>query len=257
MAIVHLDAHAHLYDSYVLQRWASAAVHNLRGGARDIAPVVIVLDREGQDSFERLRREASGWYEVCEGRVGIYQGVDGDLLVMRGAQYVAKEKIEVLALGCLRVGLEGTCAGEIVSAVRDAGGVPCLPWSPGKWLGARGEVVRKLLEQGTPQDLSVGDVAIRSRFGPPSRLLARARALGYRVFHGTDPLPFDGEEALVGSFGQEIEIDGSCSTDLLAEKVLERLRDPGCRLVTCGRRNGVAHAFRRFIASNVSRPRTA
>jgi hypothetical protein len=255
MATVRLDAHAHLYDSYALPKWVGAAVHNLQGREMHGVPAVVVVDREGQDSFARFRREPSSWDEVCEGRAGIYDGVDGELMVIRGAQYVAQEKIEVLGLGCFRSDLEGKYAGEIMSAVRDAGGVPCLPWSPGKWLGTRGEVVRTLLEQSTPQELSVGDVAIRSRFGPPSSLLARARALGYRVFHGTDPLPFGGEEDLVGSFGQEIEIEGSYSTDLLAEKVLERLRDPGCRLVTCGRRNGVAQAFRRFIASNVSRPR--
>lgn len=255
MAIVHLDAHTHLYDSYVLPRWASAAVRNLRGGARDIAPVVIVVDREGQDSFERFRREPSGWHEVCEGRAGIYQGLDGDLLVIRGAQYVAQEKIEVLALGCFRGELDGAYAREIVSAVRDAGGVPCLPWSPGKWLGTRGGVVRTLLQQYTPQELSVGDVAIRSSLGPPSSLLARARTLGYRVFHGTDPLPFDGEESLVGSFGQEIEIEGSYSTELLVEKVLEGLRGPGCRFAPYGRRNNAIQAFRRFVVSNLSRPR--
>jgi hypothetical protein len=257
MAIVRLDAHAHLYDSYELPSWSSAAVKNLRGGDLHVAPVVIVVDRAGQDSFARFRREPSGWREVCEGRVGIYQTADSDLTVIRGAQYVAQERIEVLGLGCFRSDLEGRCAGEIVSAIRDAEGIPCLPWSPGKWLGARGAEVRKLLDRYTPQELSVGDVAIRSSLGPPSSLLARARALGYRVFHGTDPLPFNGEESLVGSFGQEIEIDGNYSTDLLAKNVLERLRDPGCRFVTCGQRNGAIQAFRRFVVSNLSRPAIA
>lgn len=253
MSIVRLDAHAHLYDSYELPRWSSAAVKNLRGGDLHVVPAVIVVDREGQDSFVRFRREPSVWHEVCEGRVGVYQAIDGELIVMRGAQYVAQERIEVLGLGCFRTDQEGKCAGEIVSAIRDAGGIPCLPWSPGKWLGARGAVVRKLLDQYTPQELSVGDVAIRSSLGPPSSLLAHARALGYRVFHGTDPLPFDGEESLVGSFGQEIEIDGNYSTDLLAKNVLEQLREPACRLVSHGRRNGAIQAFRRFVVSNVYR----
>jgi hypothetical protein len=114
--------------------------------------------------------------------------------------------------------------------------------------------VKRLLEQDTPQDLSVGDVAIRSSLGPPSSLLARARTLGYRVFYGSDPLPFDGEEALVGSFGQEFEIEGSCSIDLLAEMVLERLREPGYRFAPYGRRNCATQAFRRFVVSNISRP---
>ncbi len=255
MAIIRLDTHAHLYDSYSLLTWGRSAVANLQDGKQHVTPAVIVVDRQGQDSFMRLQRESSEWHELCEGRAGIYHSVDADLIVIRGAQYVAQERIEVLGLGCFREDLEGKPAEEIVSAVRDAGGIACLPWSPGKWLGARGVVVRGFLERYTPQVLSVGDVAIRSSLGPPSSLLTRARALGYRVFLGSDPLPFSGEELLVGSFGQELEVESNDSKEGLAGKLLERLRDPLCKLSPCGRRNSLSRALRRFMVSNVSRHR--
>jgi hypothetical protein len=255
MAIVRLDAHVHLYDLYSLSAWTSAAVRGLRREDSGVVPLVIVVDREGQDSLERFRREATGWTELCEGRAGVYQVEHGELLVIRGAQYVAKERVEVLGLGCFRGDLERKPAEEILASIRESGGVPCLPWSPGKWLGARGKVIRRLLEEGDPRTFVVGDVAIRAVTWPRSSLLARAQALGYRITLGTDPLPFKGEERLVGSFGQEFEVQSDGSKDVLVRGVLDQLSNPRCQATEWGRRNPVLTALERFVASNVPRAR--
>jgi hypothetical protein len=254
MTIVRLDAHAHLYDFYALSAWCTAAVSGLQGGDRKVAPAVVVVDRDGQDSFARFRREAPGWAEVCDGRAGICKVGPSELIVIRGAQYNAQERVEVLGLGCIRADLEHKPAAEILSRINASGGLPCLPWSPGKWLGARGEIVRRLLEQGSPSELVVGDVAIRSVCGPRSSLLAHARTLGYRVLFGTDPLPLNGEETLVGSFGQELEVGVKSTSEELAQEVLNRLLDPMLTPASWGKRNGPLTALKRFVLSNVSRP---
>ena len=279
---VRLDPHAHLYDSYSIREWCRAAFSNLGGksprntpvgttgapifrartpgaavvssaddGAnRDIAVVVIVVDREGQDSLARLRREVpsfADWNELWDGQAGRIEFDEGALTVIRGVQYVTSERIEVLGLGVERAAPDAMAASEYVSIITDGGGLACLPWSPGKWLGARGKVVRRMLD-GTPSTiLTVGDISIRSHLGPPSALLRYARQKGFSVLSGTDPLPRVQDQSLVGSFGLEFSADGddalACWTGLKNALVAPQSLKPW------GRRNSAGTALQRFIAS--------
>lgn len=247
MTTVRFDPHVHLYDSYSLKRWVDAAIANLTKDLKDILPVVFVVDREGQDSFKRLRAEVPSfgdWEESADGRSGLITVFSGKLLVIRGVQYVAKEKIEVLGLGVSRRIADGAPAAELIELIRDEGGVPCLPWSPGKWLGRRGRVVRQLLESNTPKTLTVGDIAMRTFFGPPSPLLRFARGQGYSMLYGTDPLPRKGDEQLVGSFGRAIK---QLPEGELVPAILESLFKGAEALKTCGRRNSPLRAAVRYF----------
>ncbi len=247
MTTVRFDPHAHLYDCYSLKRWVDAAITNLSRDLKDILPVVFVVDREGQDSFERLRREVpmfGDWEESPDGRSGLVTVFSGKLLVIRGVQYVAKEKIEVLGLGVSRRMADGAPAVDLLELIRDESGVPCLPWSPGKWLGRRGRLVRQLLESNTPNTLTVGDISMRTFFGPPSPLLRFARGQGYSMLYGTDPLPRKGDEQLVGSFGRAIK---KLPEGELVPAILESLFKGAEALKTCGRRNSPLRAAVRYF----------
>jgi hypothetical protein len=240
-----IDAHAHLYDCYDLDVWCESAVAHLGDGA-----CVIVVDRVGQDSVARLLRHPSMnmAVESLSSRVGVVVTLAGgrQLLVVRGVQYVAEERIEVLGLGAARSSEDGLPAQKLIEQVVQAGGVPCLPWSPGKWLGKRGKVAQAILESATPGALTVGDIAIRSWAGPPSLLLRHAARRGFSVVCGTDPLPRKHDQSLVGEFGMSIE--GSLPEDLCerVHVVLQRLATgKGCS--TYGRRNGPLRAMRRFM----------
>lgn len=248
MATVRFDPHVHLYDCYSLKRWIDAAISNLTRDAEDILPVVIVVDREGQDSFARLRAEVpllGDWEESPDGRSGFITVVSGRLLVIRGVQYVAKENIEVLGLGVSRRVADGAPAADLIELILEEGGVPCLPWSPGKWLGKRGRLVRHLLETHTPKNLTVGDIAMRTFFGPPSSLLRLARGAGFSMLYGTDPLPRKGEELLVGSFGRAIK---QMPQGELVPAILESLFKGAEALRTCGRRNTPWRAALRYFS---------
>ena len=246
---VRIDPHAHLYDSYSTREWSRAAFSNL-GGRPDVGAVVIVVDREGQDSLARLRREVpsfADWKNVWDGQAGRIEFDEGALTVIRGVQYVASERIEVLGLGVERAAPDAMAASEYVSIITDLGGLSCLPWSPGKWLGARGGVVRRMLD-GTPSTiLTVGDISIRSHIGPPSALLRYARQKGFSVLSGTDPLPRVQDQSLVGSFGLEFSADGE---DALASWTgLKNALVAPHTLKPWGRRNSTAMALQRFISS--------
>lgn len=255
MTLIRLDPHAHLYDSYPLRAWCDAAYNNLGQGEGVIA-VVIVVDRSGQDSFARFRREAASfglWREAPAqppddvSEVGTISWEGKSLCVIRGVQYVSVEKIEVLGLGVARSVPDGAPASELIDLIRREDGVACLPWSPGKWLGQRGRVVSRLMKSFSPGSLTFGDIAIRSLCGPPSLLLRRAKRREFSILSGTDPLPRSDDTELVGSFGLQFIAKGDGRVeDIFAEIIRPALIDPQC-LQVWGRRNGPVTALKRFL----------
>ena len=249
MTTIRMDPHGHLYDAYSVRAWCSAALTNLQAGDDSLA-VVVVVDRQGQNSLDRLRREVplfGSWKDLPGSPAGVAEVDSRKLLVIQGVQYVSSERIEVLGLGVRRVLSDGLAAGEYIESILKGGGVPCLPWSPGKWLGSRGRLVKTFLDAHSPATLAVGDIAIRSVLGPPSSLLRYARQRGYRVFHGTDPLPSPRDERLVGTFG--VEISGISFSDECGgvDTILEAMRSPEVPFRQRGRRNSGCRAVGRFV----------
>ena len=241
---LRIDPHAHLYEKHSARAWCESAVRHLNGEG-----VLIIVDREGQDSFERLRREVpafGAWRDVWDGLAGEISLPEGALLVIRGVQYVAAERIEVLGLGVRRASPDRLPAVDYIKQIREQGGVSCLPWSPGKWLGARGRVVRAILDAHAPGTLAVGDISLRSVVGPPSSLLRYARAKGFSVLQGTDPLARTEDEGLVGSFGVEVSVPagGALTWDVLRSALLSAPVVKGR-----GVRNTPFTALRRFFDS--------
>lgn len=256
MTLIRIDPHAHLYDCYPLIDWVGAAMRNLLGSENrtptNAELFVVVVDRIGQDSFARFRSEVpsfGAWSEddsYSPSLLGVltYQG--RALRIIRGVQYVTAERLEVLGLGVARTISDGVGFKETIEAVKIAGGFPCIPWSPGKWLGARGMVVINTLDSHPPGELLFGDISMRSRFGPPSRILARAKRAGFKVLAGSDPLPRTADTELVGSYGAQFGFDGRIDQP---GEVLGAVFKSSIKLTTWGAPNLPILAIRRFIAT--------
>ena len=250
-ALLRIDTHAHLYDSYSVKEWCEAAVRNLRGSG-DSTSIVFVVDREGQDSLARLRREVPSfgdWQELWDGQAGIAHLGNGSLVIVQGVQYVTSERLEVLGFGVERVCPDGSPATEYISRISELAGLACLPWSPGKWLGSRGKVVRNLLDTKTATMLLVGDISMRSRVGPPSPLLRYARSRGFTVLFGTDPLPAKSDEELVGTFGVELVLKRSSEEVMRSWNGLKEEVLSAGNILGWGGRNSPLQATRRFLSS--------
>jgi len=252
---IRLDSHAHLYDSYSVQRWCGAIVSNLRLQSGVIG-AVIVVDRAGQDSFTRLRNEVPSfalWEEHAGAGSTTHVGsivIDGQrFFVIRGVQYVSAERVEVLGLGTERSGPDGAIASALVGRIIAEGGVACVPWSPGKWLGRRGAVVRSLIADGTQEGMIFGDIALRTHFGPPSLLLREARLAGFKVLPGTDPLPRVADETLAGSYGVQFSLAEIPTGDGLWEVVKFAMLNKFSKLSVWGAPNNPLKALVRFISA--------
>ncbi len=258
MPIVRLDPHAHLYDSYPLGCWVAAAIRNLGAGA-DTYRMAVIVDRVGQDSFARFRRESSTfgeWQESpaagdssSEALVGKVSIGAGSLTVIRGVQYVTEERLEVLGLGVVRTIEDGAPCEAVLESISRSQGVPCLPWSPGKWLGRRGELIGRLIESSSASELVFGDIAMRSCVGPPSSLLSRARRAGYLVLPGTDPLPRVQDSMLVGSYGAQVEMPQLPSGDICPTTIVRYFLHNPDSVRVWGHPNGPFEAIQRFIAT--------
>lgn len=251
MRSLRIDTHAHLYDCFNLREWVAHAVSNL--GISEFAQgVVIVVDRDGQDSFQRLRNEVSAFAEWSEDYahdnclVGTIHMENHQLFVIQGVQYVTSERLEVLSLGCHRMLPDGVACEETIAASINAGSLVCLPWSPGKWLGVRGRIVAGLLPDLSKHRVCFGDISVHSRWWPRSRLLERARRRGFACVAGTDALERSQDCALVGSYG----VSCNTSAPVDAADLVAFIRDiPSRDIALWGVPNDFVTASRRFISS--------
>ncbi len=257
MLTIRLDTHAHLYPQYPLKLWCDAAHRNLNVTGPCVGAVCIA-DRFGQDAFSRFSTEGAAfgsWRELPRGsgevlsREGVFEWDGKRLSIIRSVQYVSLERIEVLGLGVGRSVPDGAPTAELVDLVAQEGGVACVPWSPGKWLGKRGSVVSRVMDNTSPRRLTFGDISIRSTWGPFSLLLRRARRKGFPVLLGTDPLPRIGDSELVGSFGIEIAAERALFECLGTVGVLHNHLIEGKAFRPWGSRNSPADAFSRFIST--------
>ncbi len=204
-----VDTHVHLYDCYDLRAAFSAAFENLRsiaGETNAAVSAICMVERSGQRVFQQLgcqERTIGLEFDISEAPGGdaliVSRGSDR-VFVLPGRQVVTRERIEILGLFLPTEVVDGLSAEETLQAIHDAGGLPVLCWAPGKWLFRRGKLVRRLIEKNTPDSLLVGDTSLRPRLWPEPALQKLALHRGMKRVYGSDPLPFSGEERLIGSY---------------------------------------------------------
>lgn len=122
------------------------------------------------------------------------------LFIIAGRQIVTAENLEVLALCSRKTYAEGQLIDKVLDLVIEQGGVPVIPWGTGKWLGRRGKVLNRLIDN-RPQDFFLGDNSGRPVFWTKPAHFKKASAKGIRILPGSDPLPFSEELSQVAAFG--------------------------------------------------------
>lgn len=242
------DTHVHLYPSYDLTRAFDSAFKNLgrlaaagSGRGDGVCFGICLTERRGASLFRQFRkgtlRLSGGVYSIescSEGNAVLVRNRAGErLFVYAGRQIVSQERLEVLALAADLDIPDGGDVREIVRQVSAGGGVPVLPWAPGKWYGRRGAIVREVIDSSVPGRLLVGDTSLRP-IGYLEPLLSRyARRKGFKVVAGTDPFPFDGQELLIGRYGISVEGDFDCKRPVAELKRLLAAPDVVVRLAGC------------------------
>ena len=155
------------------------------------------------------------------------------LILVAGRQIIAAENLEVLALGTEKKFQDGHPLVEIVKLVKAQGAIPVIPWGAGKWLGRRGRILAKLMDEMASEGLFLGDNSGRPWFWKQPVHFRLAQKENIRILPGTDPLPFSGETSRVGSFG--FMISSRIDARKPARDILRQLNDPGTQIIPCGR----------------------
>lgn len=251
LARVVADTHVHLYPCYDLDLALSSLAFNL-GRTAAGAHAAFLAERRDCRAFAALREGAAGPLprdagvrpHPDPGAVVLTPAGAPPVYLFAGRQLVTAERVEVLALLLPDAPPEGLAAGRTVEAVLAAGGVPVLGWSPGKWSFGRGRLVRDLLAR-FGSSLLLGDTALRPASGPEPPLMREARRRGVGVLAGTDPLPFPGEERLLGSYASVFA--GTLDPERPVDSARLLLRSAAAGGGTAGTRNSWPGAARRWL----------
>lgn len=240
-SVALVDSHVHFYACYDLPTFLDGALRNFRNASAGTGYLLLTESREAR-WFRRWRdggNAGSGWrFEATaedESLIAVTETGER-LILIAGRQIVARERLEVLALGKDLDLPDGLPLGEVLEKVRESGALPVLPWGFGKWWGRRGALVAGSLGHG---ELFLGDNA--GRHGPTPALFRRARKLGVRVLPGSDPLPFSRHAGLAGSYG--FVLPHAVDTDRPAATLLRRIRESG-QPRAFGRRAGLPRFLR-------------
>lgn len=231
-ATVVLDGHVHLYPVYSLPAALGTLFANLsRHVPESDGPVVRVglltdtaAARSYRDRIAQSRpKQVDRFILQPTDEPGAMAVREEDRLLgylVAGRQIVTAERLEVLALTVDLDLPDGRPLTETLTAIRDAGGLPVLSWSPGKWSGPRGQLVRDTLATSGAPAVWLGDTSMRPQGTAEPALIRDARAKGLRVLHGTDALPFAGEESRLGTWASRLRGPWDAATPVTSLRAL-------------------------------------
>jgi len=135
------------------------------------------------------------------------QKMDGaSLFLISGRQIVTAERLEVLALSTVSEIPDGLPLEETVAEVEKNGALPVIPWGFGKWIGRRGRILKRFMEEVSRPSFFLGDNGGRPAFLPEPALFPFGRERGIRILPGSDPLPYPSETDRAGSFGFALRV---------------------------------------------------
>lgn len=221
------DAHVHFHSCFEISQVLNSASLNFKTFAKklccenDYIGVLFLAEMQSEHRFKQLYGVANTFYNCVD--EGIHSGnwkfyrtderfsllakftTDQPLILLGGRQIVTQEGLEVLALITDNLFEEGLPLSETLEAIISDGGFPVLPWGAGKWLGRRGDILRKVLRSQRFSPLFLGDNGGRPSFWPTPSYFRWAENHGMPILPGTDPLPLGSEYKRAGSYGFRVK----------------------------------------------------
>lgn len=225
-----IDAHVHIYDCFDLGAFFSHAYQNFMRQAQqldvhDFAGILLLTESRGCNWFDLLKKNINSpdklpaslgeWQlqDTSETNSLLLKRNDNEYLILvAGRQLATRERLEVLAIGTTSEISDGLSLHEAYTQTVAEGALAIIPWGAGKWLGKRGELLKKFLEDKHSGEVYLGDNSGRPAIWKNIAHFSQARRRGIAILPGSDPLPFRKECWRPGSFGFCIDYPVSLST---------------------------------------------
>ena len=204
-----VDGHVHFHSLSRVEPTLDVAAAGFRAaGGREtgLLGALLLTQISGETVFEALRQasRAGSWQifpSVDEPESLVVRRDEVAMAVVCGRQVRAADGVEVLGLGTCATFRDGLPLQDAVLAVQGSGALTVLPWGFGKWWGARGRRVERLVNELGAKAVFLGDNGSRPLALGRPRLIETGERNGFRVLPGTDPFPIADGHRRVGSFG--------------------------------------------------------
>jgi hypothetical protein len=234
------DTHIHLYPCYDLKRALKVLRSNLSGLGPDSTHMAFLAERYDCHYFQEIkdkkREISSSPVEINELDEALLLQEEGcnDLFLFAGRQVITRERLEILALTMDDEIPDGLPVQEVIECINRAGAVAVLSWAPGKWFSQRGKTVAGLLTDYSANELLLGDTTLRPWCWPEPLLMKKGVTSGFSVVAGSDPLPFSGEEEMMGRYVSRWQMEFDRENPVVS--IRDYLKDSGICPERIGRR---------------------
>ncbi len=201
-----LDTHLHLYPEYDLSRAFNQLLDRSAHFGPNVSRIACLAERHDCQFFQALSRgeitlETFEIVNTRENEINLKRQSDQlSVCLLPGRQVITQENIEILALACPELIDDGQPALDVIYQINQLDRVAVVAWSPGKWFGKRGELVKQLIQGLETTSFLIGDTTLRPYGWQTPMLMKQAINKGFGVVAGSDPLPFSGEEKWLGSY---------------------------------------------------------
>lgn len=256
-----LDTHVHCYEQFSPEDICRNAVRNLEGLAPDSLPGMVLVDSGKSSTYDDF---ISNLMALSHFRIESHRDhavivfTDDDLVhrlyVFRGAQRVVNEGFEMLCLFHSDFSFEVQAAEDLMMEISALGGIAVVPWSYGKWLGKRRTLIRELFLKSRDRGhaLFIGDICQRPRFVDNLKRIGREwGAAG--VLGGSDPLPYVGEEACIGTLGTLLEVSSKFKNLTIVSELKKALLGLGGADSAIGKHDAVYKGLYRWVRYSTSK----
>lgn len=248
------DTHVHVYPCYDIWQALHSLRKNLSYLDEQAVCMAFLAERSDCNFFSEFEKKVAGFLSTemeihrLDSVLHLQEPHYPDLYLFPGRQVVTRERIEILSLTVDPRIVDGLPAREVIEKIRRENGVPVLSWAPGKWFFKRKKVVQDILDVTPPGSLLIGDTTLRPTCWPRPLLMGRAVSKGFTIISGSDPLPFAGEEQVMGRYG--ISLDSDFDPDNPVESIRSLLSRPGLKTSLVGKRGGLLSTFRRLLKND-------
>lgn len=251
-----VDTHVHFYPCYDLAGFLTRAFANFdrqRNGEESGERLygVCLTERVSEKYFANWSERAP--FEIGRNRIEPVPGalrvsLEGNrslLYIIPSRQYTSVEGIELLALGSQESAPGTGSIRSLIEDVLERGGIPVLPWAPGKWMFRRGKILDAMRTQTMIERVFLGETRMQQALFFDTRFAA-FRQEGFRVLAGSDPLPIRGESRFVGTYVTclEHEIDAAN----IVASIKKALQSSGETSTIRGTRDSLAESLKRLVA---------